>query len=108
MLGTGRHPIAASNAGHAVVYVEDGTSTARIAVAMFDAKGVAQDPSKLVAASAPLAANPVVAALPDGKCVVAYTSIGGDGGNLDIAAVRRASGPKTRAFCINSPANPPC
>jgi len=83
-LGTGRHPIAVASSGHAVAYVEDGSSTARIGLATFDGNGNAQDPPKLVAASAPMAANPVVAALPDGKYVVAYTSIGGDGDALGI------------------------
>ncbi|MBI2389826.1 MAG: hypothetical protein HYV09_09560 [Deltaproteobacteria bacterium] len=84
-LGSGRHPIAASTSGHAVAYLEDATSTARIFLSTFDGKGTAQDPPKLVAASAPLSANPVVASLPDGKYVVAYTNIGGDGDLLGVA-----------------------
>ena len=67
------------------MYLEDASSTARIALATFDDKGVAQDPPKLVVSSAPMAANPVVAALPDGKYVVGYTNIGGDGDALGIA-----------------------
>jgi len=84
-IGTGRHPIGVTSTGYATAYVEDAGSTAKIGLATFDSKGVALDPAKLVVGSAPFAANPVVAGLPDGNYAVAYTDFGGDGDALGIA-----------------------
>jgi hypothetical protein len=84
-LGTGRHPIGVIPTGYATAFVEDAGSIAKIGLATFDSKGVALDPPKLVIASAPFEANPVVAGLPDGNYAVAYTDFGGDGDALGIA-----------------------
>lgn len=40
------------------------------------------------------------------KCVTVPMSFGAEGWKLDLDGVMRACGPKTRAICVNSPANP--
>jgi len=91
-LGAGRHPVAAGPNGHAAVMVElvgEAGDEARVVVHTFTPVGV-----RVGSASwpdVPLAADPVVAALPGGGFAVAYADYGVDGDGLGIA-LRRVSG----------------
>jgi cysteine-rich repeat protein len=85
-LGTGRHVVAEACRGFGMTYVE-GTGPASVSLATFGEHGesgtVVHDVS---ADSTPLlSADPVLAAVPGNKYVVAWNDIGGDGDLLGIA-----------------------
>jgi hypothetical protein len=97
-LGDGPHPIAAASSGaFAVTFAEPDSSPLRLGLTTFSESGVASDVvTSISAGSTPvLMANPVVAAVPNGKFAVAYADFNGDGDELGVA------------LRIVDPANPP-
>ena len=87
MLGAGRHTVAASTAGFAVVLVEHQRDPTAVKLRAFDSKGVPQATAIDVNGTATAVddSDPVVAALPDGRYAVAWTDLGGDGDGRGIA-----------------------
>ena len=86
-LGAGRHPIAVTDGDvFAISYVETQPAVS-LSLTHFSRKGVASDVvTKFSGGSTPVAdANPVIAGLPGGRFVVAYSELGGDGDELGIA-----------------------
>ncbi len=86
-LGAGRHPIAVTDGDvFAVAYVETQPAVS-LSLTHFSRKGVASDVvTKFSGGSTPVAdSNPVMAGLPGGRFVVAYSELGGDGDELGIA-----------------------
>lgn len=86
-LGAGRHPIAVTDTdAFAVAYVETQPSVS-LSLTHFSRKGVASDVvTTFSGGSHPVTdANPVLAGLPGGRFVAAYTELGGDGDSLGIA-----------------------
>jgi hypothetical protein len=85
-LGEGRHTVAASSDGFAVVFVEPEPSPA-IRLRHFGAKGEPGATITVSSGSSPvLFANPVVAALPGSRFAVAWTDFSSDGDELGIGA----------------------
>ena len=99
-LGDGRHTVAASDYGYAVVYVEPEGGAPRIAVRDFDtvgipcnaATGCGADTTVGEDAKAVVAAHPVIAPLSDGEYMVAFVEFGGDGDGLGVAMQRVVPG----------------
>ena len=84
-LGLGRHPIAASANGFAVAWVEPATPT--VGMTFYGPKGVPTGKIDRfgVGTTNLTTSAPVLAALPSGKYVVAWTDLGGDGDAEGIA-----------------------
>ncbi len=85
-LGAGRHPAAASGEGLAVGYVEP-SPTPHVGIAAFAPSGTALASPMLVSggSTAVLFSDPVLAAVPGGKYVAAWTDFGDDGDELGVA-----------------------
>lgn len=108
-LGIGRHPIAVGNAGFAVAYVQEDTSPPSVRLTPYSLAGVGSDaaidlgvdPTKT--STVVLDANPVVAAVPSGRYVAAWTDFNGDGDELGIAMrlVDPAVTPSTKPVYAN-------
>jgi cysteine-rich repeat protein len=85
-LGEGRHPISASTHGFAVTYLEPDSDPPLVGLSVFD--NTATPRERIVTsddATPAFFANPVVAALPDGSYVVAWTDLAADGDAAGIA-----------------------
>ncbi len=84
-VGRGRHPVAAGPTKSAVAFVEKSGSTHTLRVAFFDAVGARiGSPLDAGASASPSEqAEPVVAALPAGKFVIAWNDLAG--GSMDVA-----------------------
>jgi len=88
-LGEGRHPTAVGPAGFAAALIEPQGMSPSATLSTFSRDGDRLAVAKLgTPASFVDFANPVVAALPDGTFVVAWTSFGTDGDGLGIALQR--------------------
>lgn len=88
-LGAGRHPAAGSHSGHAAVMIElgsDAGNEAQLVVHTFSSVGVRLGSASVV--GVPFDADPVVAALPSGEFVIAFSGFLADGDGLDIRLVR--------------------
>jgi cysteine-rich repeat protein len=85
-LGLGRHTVAASASGFAVVFMDASTDDDAVMLRAFDANGV---PGALITvandASVLDQADPVVADLPAGKYAVAYADLNADGSLQGVA-----------------------
>jgi hypothetical protein len=87
-LGEGRHPIATTALGaFGVVSIEPDANPLRLVLTTFSNKGIPSDQAvPFTGGSTPvLMSNPVVAAIPNDRYVVAYTDFNGDGDELGIA-----------------------
>jgi hypothetical protein len=86
--GAGRHPIAGLNDGFISSYIEVDTLDQEPAVyaTLFDIWGRPTARGRVSGGATPVDdANPVAAALPGGKYVVAWTDFDGDGSDLGVA-----------------------
>jgi hypothetical protein len=87
-LGEGRHPLAVSSSGSlALAYVEPDANPLKLSLTTYSPTGIPSDVSVAFSTgSTPvLMSNPVIAAVPNGKYVVAYTDFNGDGDELGVA-----------------------
>lgn len=85
--GLGPHAVSVSDWGGALVTVESGASS-EVKLFPFAANGRSGDPVVLQSGSVAESADPVVAALPGGGFVAAFTSYGSSTAGLDVRVVR--------------------
>ena len=104
--GEGGHTVAAGGSGFAMVFVEESVSPMALRLRAFDSKGT---PGNLVTvaqdATITSSADPVIAALPDGKYAVAYTDLHADGYARGVAlrivdATTKSIGPVVRVNAV--------
>jgi len=86
-LGAGRHPISCGPAGGAVAFLESNSGDVRVAVSIFDQRGVLKGVANLPIGLGD--SDPVIASLPSGGHVAAFADHQGATG-LDISLVRIA------------------
>lgn len=87
ILGKGRHPLAAGPGGIALVYLQDDAGTASLGMTLYTPSGAFHRFFAGIESGSTVTwdSNPVVAALPDGNFVVAWTDLDGDGDERGIA-----------------------
>ena len=111
-LGDGRHPIAASESGYGVIYVEPEGLAPRLALRTFTENGAPvcfdasaeicnEDTTVGEGATPVVDAHPVVAEYPEGEYaadeyMVAFTEFGGDGDGLGVGAQHVVAGRETQ------------
>jgi cysteine-rich repeat protein len=86
-LGTGHHPLAASDSTFAAAYLEADTTPPVLSLATFSSKAVPAGPVTPFSAHSTVVvgSNPVLAGLPCNTYVAAWSDYGGDGDELGVA-----------------------
>lgn len=108
LLGTAPHVADGSEAGSAVVLVEDAREEARVLVQRFDAWGgrdgdALEVSAQAVAASVP---NPALAALPGGDFAVAWTDLGAGSPDVALRVIDGAGGAGEMVIANSSAGGP--
>jgi hypothetical protein len=85
-LGAGRHPLSGLDQGFVTTYVQAGGEEPAIGATLFDIWGKPKHFITVSEGASPIyEANPVAAALPDGRYAVAWGDFDGDGSDLGVA-----------------------
>lgn len=85
LLGGGRHPVSGLADGFITTYVEQAGAEPTIGATLFNIWGQPASAVNVSEGASPIdEANPVAAALPDGKYAVAWSDFDGDGSDLGV------------------------